>query len=643
MATPESELPKKNLKLFLNAISDLEYAHNKNNNILRKNINRNWYILYCKASDHYYAVQKDSASTITSGNSCIRPAYRVNPKTKQFDYEVLGDEPNTRHYKFAVKEYTKPSSSEEAHTEFSVFNSLQFAENIIIQDGKPTLISIYFAGEPLTDIRGNTTPLLNHASFIDRLTLIDQIMEQYLLLHNADGAPRLHIDVKGQNIIVNVGEGIQPQARLIDFGSVLSMTEKSIPVATTISGMTSYAIAPDAISDVDPTISYRLADVASGKVTTKSDIYNLVAVFASILGERQPYANRHCNISDLLGSFNIAAIRQSIANGFKTDGLFSFNKKLDFHLPNEEATYFFRKKTRPAPIKSTVIADANGLSGYFQYENHLLYVENDQVYGYHIKIRGLNKKIAGFQESEVLKVHDLCDLDTLSGYHRKNTGMLLQNILEQEIRVFLEAMGSVDPAKRPDTQETYCFFNTILRIANLAEYGKDPKHSDENFSADQVTKAIKLLLCQIQLINLGLGEHEIIPSSTPINAKTKFNKIVDYDFFNLIYDDQFTMHYELLNNYITKINDRLNDDKLPQPEWPSELTIALSYEVRALSFFRGESDEVKANVKETFDSWKSNKSSKKYLSALHEFSIFNSLKAAQSPGPAIAASSSSQL
>ena len=69
MATAEALLPEKKLKSFLSAISSLKKARQRNNTVIRKNVDSNWYILYCKDSNHYYAVQRDSASTITSGRS----------------------------------------------------------------------------------------------------------------------------------------------------------------------------------------------------------------------------------------------------------------------------------------------------------------------------------------------------------------------------------------------------------------------------------------------------------------------------------------------------------------------------------------------------------------------------------------------
>lgn len=648
MATPERFLPKKKLSSFLSAISSLRKAHEKNNEVIRTEVDSNWYILYCKDSEHYYAVQKDGASTITSGKSCIRPAYRVNPDTRRFDYQELADEPGTRHYKFAVKEYTSAASLEEAIIEVNTFELLQFVEPIVTKDGKPTVVSVYFAGKPLTDLSGNTTSLLSSASFIDRLSLITKIMQQYLTLHTSDEQPRLHIDVKGQNIIINVGNDTEPQGRLIDFGSVLRMENQPKPVDTKISGMTNYAIAPEAIAKIDEGISYISAGDISGSATTKSDIYNLVAVFASILGESAPYANRHCTINDIPGSFNIAAIRQSIANGFKLDGLFSFSKKLDFHLPDETTIYFFRKIAELAPVKDKVLEAADGRSGYFQYANYLLYVENGNVYGYHQKIRNLAGKAAAIEANEDLKIDRLSGLDELSGYRRKNTGLALQYILEQEIRSFLETMEMEDPEKRPDTKETFCFFDTIRRIAYLAEQGNDPENPDKTLNAEQVTKAIKLLLSKIKLINFGLGEQPIIPYSTPITDDTKFFTILDYNFFNLIYDDNFSTHYQLLDDYVNALITYLDtdvgsdDEILSQPEWPSALTFSLPDEVRALNFFSTVSAEKIDGVRQTFADWRSAKSPAEYQQALQALSLFNSAKQAISRAPAVAASSSSQ-
>ena len=526
-------------------------------------IDENWQ-MYLTDSNHYYAVQTDAARTITANTACIRKAYRIDPNTGNSLSQTLRDVGHEEHFLFAVKRFDSPRRLEEAKIEAETLQQHQFAEPLLIDDsGCPIVISVYYPGLPLTQLEtAQTQDIVKTLSFFQRIDLCYQLSKQYYHLHHHPDGAKLHIDVKGQNTIIYQGPSDERwRARLIDFGSVKRVEDATNPIPTTISGMTEYALAPEVISKpVEKNQPTWKMNLDSGSVSEKSDIYAFSAIVMSLLGASDPYQYRHVQQNATLntcGLYDIQTLKTAVTNDFSTTDIFNIHerKKLNYHFSGESCCKFFKQEGLALTPKKVLETYATHQPCYIAYDNHLLYLEGNQVSGY---ARPLRLKTLDIDNDKILTTDELARLDILSGYTRRHSGEPLQIRLQTAISSFLSSMTEPDPIQRPSSEEVYTFFKTVYAMCHLSEY-----HFDI-FDEQQTIKNPQMLERQLQIMQVQL---EFITLGIPVPQEYMKGMLEQTNFPELLLR---------LNQYIRALEEFLaNPDEsgaLPAPPWHASLT-----------------------------------------------------------------------
>lgn len=562
---PQPELPKGYERMFRNAADALQKKHKADNSVVTHMIDGEpWMMVFCPDSSHYYAVQTDKVSTIESGKSCIRPGYRINPQSGEFECQTLeGDE--QEFFTFAVKQYASIDSKDEAAIEVETFQQHQFGESLLTSDdGYPIVISIYFPGEPLTNLEGKTTNLIANLSFAERIDLINQLSTQYYQLHHHHSGGKIHIDVKGPNIIINAGPGVKPRARFIDFGSVRKIGDVSESIDTSISGMTPYAIPPEALQKAVEAQKGSLAmHAVGGSVSTKSDVYGLTAIFGSILGAKEPYKERHCAFSRIPGFIDVAALRDTMDKGFSIQNIFGIPPSLSFYFPAQLTCGFYRVNTL-APIKEVVLRNIQQDRCYIQYNNKLLYKDGGSLYGYDRQLRNTAQKTRDIKETETLSDFDLSRLDTIADYKRQTQGINVQSLLEPKIREFLQAMSNDDPAERPSSAMVREFFSTIHHMCQISESGF---FHGQALQPHEKHHALSLALLKLDLILLGAYEcGDLVPLKPSENPETILCPIM-----GLYRSPEAASKFQSLTQFVADLKAFSLQQTEEFPAWPSDI------------------------------------------------------------------------
>jgi hypothetical protein len=572
-----SKLPTNMSRTFRKAANSLSDTLKKDPTVVEHAINQNWKMLYCTNSQHYYAVRIDGASTIQSGRSCIRKAYRIDHQTGQCTSEsAFETDSGEEFFEFAVKEYSTPTAKVEAEMEVETLQQHQFSEDIVMNNGTPTVISIYYPGVPLTDLGGKTTHHISTLSFAQRADLIHQVAKQFFQFHHHPEGSKVIIDVKGANIIVHVGEGIEPKLYVIDFGSATNTKGASDKVKTGLSGMTDYAIAPEALELALKSRKGKIPiTMNSGTVSSKSDVYALTAIIASLLGSSDPYENRHCHAVSQ-GYFDVGAISATFQHGFNLKGIFDRGTKLTFKLPNPDQNVGYFPVNKPVQTKDKILEEFGRTSRcYIRYKNHLIYKDGSTLKGHDRRIARLTQKLKEIPEAKQLSEDNLARLDSISGFERTEQGQGLQTFLEPKIRYFLKIMLESDPDNRPSSSNVYEFFKTVHQLCQVSEKQQCSSISSLPLEQHEQLRIVQLGLIKLELIHIGAWDEYIVPKliSSVSEQKSSVSAQKSRDdsssiFLNLYKDKDYQIKYNLLSKYLDEFEKYSKEEIDKPPDWP---------------------------------------------------------------------------
>jgi len=381
-----------------------------------------WTLIFCPQSKNYYAINMARAECITSGVSYIRPAYRINPNTGNPEKVALnregkpflpGADPKFR--KFAVKIFNgdKNRNIELAKNEGEALAAHQFFDWTLSEQGQPVIIMDFYPGDTISDISGMPNhPVLDRLSLKSRLNLIFQICNQFYEMHSQKNNKKssIHADVKGSNILVHIVDNETVNARVIDFGSTKELVDSQ--AKTGLFGLTTSAIPLEAISTAGK--RYISGDGPTGFLTSKSDVYSLGPVFASLLGATDPYVHRRGELRNSEGFFDMTYLDGQIQSGFNFDGALNNTiPELSFKLRCGSQSCAFTKFFNPDPeVKVEAPNDITILNdyripklGYVLYNDQFLYVDKskNKIFGRDStnKLKPFAKKVASLCQIEI--------------------------------------------------------------------------------------------------------------------------------------------------------------------------------------------------------------------------------------------------
>lgn len=189
------------------------------------------------------------------------------------------------------------------------------------------ILTEHLPGKPLFDTAtGEAHPDIVKLNFLQRVDAILQILAMLHLTHHptASGAPLIHMDIKGDNILLELDEKSpeeRPIVHIIDFGSSMQANIKD----------------PNQLQKGARagSLPYMAPEVIKHKRSPKSDIYSLAAVCALLLGAENPVKNKVSLINKLFDKHPNAPLKaldelhDQLAyevNNFSLDGIFQVNK-----------------------------------------------------------------------------------------------------------------------------------------------------------------------------------------------------------------------------------------------------------------------------------------------------------------------------
>lgn len=476
-------------KLAIKASADPRHSHS----LYTGEGDNRWTLFYCPQTEHYYAINQASAECIQSSISSIHPAWRIHPETGE-PLISAGGKPRL----FAAKVFTgnKLQNQEMAKNETEGLKENEFADLTCSAKGQPVIIMNYHPGEPLCLTNGEPNhKLLKPLSLAQRFSLIFQISDQYSDIQKKN---RLHVDVKGANIVVHVAEDGTVSARVIDFGSSRKLSEIQDSVETGLMGLTPYAIPPEAVENNDKAYLPAAENIISGFLNTRSDIYGLGPVFALILGATNPYQYRQERIIAPNNFFSMQLLAKQIHAGFNFTGLLNAGiKKFAFGIHVGERACGFRNfSKKEAPNDKSILQLNLPEFCYLLYQDQLLYTDKTKVFGRkNTKPRSFRasvENILPIKSTNTLTPHDLQMCRRIVNFHSHDEKQL-DDILQPLIGIFLEQMVSKDYRQRPAIAEVLRFFTIINRW--------DWVTSKENgFSRSAIEQQIHIDLLQLNLI-----------------------------------------------------------------------------------------------------------------------------------------------
>lgn len=491
------------MKNFKSAIKKLKQKRETNREIYTLEVDLNWTLIFCPQTKYYYAMDMTGASCIQSQISCIRPAYRINPETGDPDSTVL--DRNNKPRKFAIKIFSgnKKSNIPMAQNELEALNENQPSDWSFTNEKQPIIVMDYHAGGMICDTDGTPNKaLLNPLSLKDRLTLIFQIANQFFEIHTEKlhKKSRIHIDVKGSNILIDVPEVGPINARVIDFGSS-KLLDESGNVSTGLLGVTPMTIPPEAISQNQN--KFITLEDKTGSLNSKSDIYSLGAVFAAILGADDPYASRRGQFSVDTTFYDMSILNAQTSSGFDFTGLLPDSiAKLPFEMTICSQPCAFRNISHlEAPNTKTILADEKlPTLGYLLYKDQFLYIDKVKQ---KISGRDITSKPRTFKQ-KVTSISDLKDTDVLSQTHlarcieinnshpRDKTPV--DDMLRPLIEHFIKQMVDAKSTNRPSTEEVLRFFKVANKLASMAAT-KDATRTNA-----EIELSIQIALLQLNII-----------------------------------------------------------------------------------------------------------------------------------------------
>lgn len=451
-----------------------------------------WSVFYCPQTKHYYAMNMASGECIQSSISSIYPAYRIDTKTGDVVISAAENKPRL----FAVKVFTgnKMQNKEMAKNEAEALRENQFAELTCSAKDQPMIIMDYHPGEPLCANNGEPNhALLKPLSLAQRLTLIFQIADQY---NDIQKKFRLHVDVKGSNIVVHVAENGSVSARVIDFGSSRKLCAEQISVPTGLMGLTPYAIPPEAVEANNNAYLPMDDNIISGFLNTKSDIYGLGAVFAAILGATNPYRYRQARIIAPNNFFAMQVLQKQINTGFDFTGLLNSSiKKISFGIRVGSRTCGFRNfSTIEAPNDKTILQLKLPELCYILYQDQLLYVDKTKVWGRKntkpIPFKKSVENILAIENTNELAEQHLRLCTSIANFHSYEEKPL-DDLIKPLIEIFLEQMVARDHAQRPSMEAVLRFFTITHRLDLIIK---------NTASRDTLEQQINIALLQLNLI-----------------------------------------------------------------------------------------------------------------------------------------------
>lgn len=453
-----------------------------------------WTVFYCPQTKHYYAMNMASGECIQSSISSIYRAYRIDPKTG----DAVTSAADNRPHLFAVKVFTgnKMQNKEMAKNETEALRENQFADLTYSAKDQPMIIMDYHPGEPLCATNGEPNhALLKPLSLAQRLTLIFQIADQYNDIQRKFG---LHVDVKGSNIVIYVAQNGTVKSRVIDFGSSKKLSAEQVSVPTGLMGLTPYTIPPEAVEANNNAYLPIDDNIISGFLNSKSDIYGLGAVFASILGATNPYQDRQARIIAPNNFFSMQVLEKQIDAGFNFTGLLNGRiKKLSFGIRvSSQACGFRNLSTIEAPNDKTIFQLKLPELCYVLYQDQLLYIDKTKIFGRKntkpVPFKKSVENILTIENTDELAEHHLRLCASMANFHSYDEKPL-DDLLKPLIEIFLEQMVAKDHSQRPSMEEVLRFFTITNRL--------DPIISTKNTSSrDTIERHINIALLQLNLI-----------------------------------------------------------------------------------------------------------------------------------------------
>jgi serine/threonine protein kinase len=543
------------MKNFKNAINKLIRMRAADCAIHSLEVDRNWTLIFCPKTKHYFAMNRANASCIQSTLSCIRPAYRIDPNTGKPHSTTMDKSGEPR--KFAMKIFSgnKNANIAMAKNEIEALDENQSTDWSFTNEGQPIIVMDYHAGETICNTNGEPNySLLSRLSLKDRLALIFQIANQFYEIHAQKilKKPRVHVDVKGSNILIDVPKGGPVNARVIDFGSS-KVLDESGNVDTGLNGVTPMTIPLEAVS-ISNTKMNRFATLedTTGFLNRESDIYELGAVFMAMLGAADPYANRRGQIS-YDNFYDLELLNTQVRQGFNfTDLLQDSITKLPFEMHTSSQLCAFRNHLQiEAPNNQTILADETlPALGYILYKDQLLYVdkEKQKVFGRDItsKLIAFKQKAAqikDLQNTEALTPTDLARCIEINSFHSHDKKPI-DDILRPLIRHFLNQMVELDHTKRPSTEEVLRFFTIANKLASMATV-KDTTRTNA-----EIELRIQIALLQLHIITYK-GWHIELPLLLPDNTRSneETGSFSQFDF------DSLEQNTQLFNQFCQVFSD----------------------------------------------------------------------------------------
>ncbi len=506
----------KNLTQLTKAAAQLQQERKRDPHVMSYIVSKTCTLLFCSSSEHFYAVATNSANTIQSGKSCIRKAYRFDPQSGTPLSQTLKHGLAKQTFsEFAVKEYTGRDDTAEATIEVETFQQHQFAEELLVDaNGHPIVISIFFPGVPVTSLDGKTAPSLSKHGFLQQLDLCYQLAEQYFKLHHHPSAPKIHVDVKGQNTIVypiHDDTGTSYHLKLIDFGSVRKLSHPDEQVTTSLLGVTDYAVAPEVIATAQTANrgSVSISEI-TGTLSTKSDVFSMAAIMASLFRVDTPYSRRlpARNTFNITRCEDLPQLALALEQPFDFSGLFDSSTGITYRFPDRNGVRFIRC-AGSAPDKANVLAqEEKNKPCYVCYDNYLLYVEGSTVFGYDKRLNRPQVITQDYTDNKLLSADALTRLDGIIGYQRRGSGERLQDALQSRIKDFLTQMAAFEPSQRPTSSEVFAFFKTAYQLAVLAETSTDcfSHNPTARLNPQTVLRTLRCGLIKLDLIYLGASD-----------------------------------------------------------------------------------------------------------------------------------------
>lgn len=521
-----------------------------------------WTIIYCPASDSYYAMSMASGRAIMSGSSAIRPAYRIDSKTgkpesvaRRSDHKALLSGTDNEPRLFAVKIFSgdKAVNKISAQNEAEALAQHQFAELTTAPDGQPLIISDFYPGQTLCDTAGKPNKkLLDALTIQDRLALILQVANQYCEIHHIRKNGKtawIHADVKGSNIVVHAPKNGAKNAWVIDFGSGKRLEENTDKVSTGLLGLTPNAIPPEVLDSASN--RYVQLDDPTGSLSRQSDIYALGAVFAAMLGASNPYARRQENISTGDG-YDLAVLQQQIEEGFDFQGLLEGdNNKIPGYLQRDVACAFINRVEEEAPNSKTILEDESLPSlGYILYKDQLLYIDKSKAKVFNrkntkpVEFKRSIAEIKKIETTHQLKIDELNLINSQSNRGNESK-QSIDELASPLMKDFICQMVDKNPANRPSIDEVQQFFAVVNKLVAMVI------HPDETRTAAEKERAITICLIQLTIFKYRSWHAELpVTSLNGENISQVSGTLGSFDFSELENNDT------LLDSFLKLFHDR---------------------------------------------------------------------------------------